>query len=96
MARASWKYYSFKQQEVLYYTKYLLDLPQDDFIIKRFTTITKLNYFVNPKLSTGKYLIKKSFSKYHIGLKFGSFTKNRKPFYFRSKKKKNVTKKYNI
>lgn len=96
MARASWKYHFYKKNEITAYVNYLLDVPQSEILSKRKTTITKLNCFNYAEVYTGKYTLEKRFSKYHIGLKLGAFTKNRKPFYFRSKKKKNVTKKYKL
>lgn len=97
LARASWKYHFFKDADVENYANYLTDAPSEfDFNSLRKTTITKLNFFKPAVISTGKYTVEKYLTKYHIGFKLGGFTKNRKPFYFRSKKKKNVTKKYNL
>jgi len=62
-------------------------------MVNRRTTLTKLNYFIPAVLYTGKWSVEKNFTRYHVGFKLGQFTKTRKPFYFRSKKKKNVTKK---
>lgn len=56
-------------------------------------TLTKLNYFIPALLHTGKWLVERNFTKYHTSFKLGQFTKNRKPFYFRSKKKKKCYKK---
>ena len=94
MARASWKYHFFKESEVEHYVNYLTDGEVFSYNNKRKTTITKLNYYLPSFVYTGKYEIERRFSRYHIGFKLGQFTKNRKPFYFRSKKKKNVTKKH--
>lgn len=96
MARASWKYHFFKDTEVEAYIDYLTDVTPNYINEKRKTTLTKLNYFLPSILYTGKYQIERRFNKYHMGFKLGQFTKNRKPFYFRSKKKKNVTKKYHL
>ena len=95
MARASWKYHFYKKNEITAYVNYLLDVPQSEILSKRKTTITKLNCFNYAEVYTGKYTLEKRFSKYHIGLKLGAFTKNRKPFYFRSKKKKMLQKNTN-
>ncbi len=52
------------------------------------TTITRLNYIHAYSLYQGKYTITRFLKKFHIGYKLGELTKTRKPFYFRSKKKK--------
>lgn len=97
LARASWKYHFFRLSEIEHYANYLTDdIKPYDVTTYRRNTITKLNYFIPTTIHTGKWSIDKDFTKYHISFKIGQFTKNRKPFYFRSKKKKNVTKKYYI
>lgn len=97
MARASWKYHPFSLTEVEQFSDYL---TEGLYFIKnkpkRNITITKLNYFHEFNIYTGKWLIEKSLTKYHFGFKLGMLTKTRKPYYFRSKKKKSVTKKYSI
>jgi len=97
LARASWKYHFFQNNEIEDYTNFLTDSYfEEQCISSRKITITKLNFFKHLSVSTGKTIVDKSISKYHVGCKVGQFTKNRKPFYFRSKKKKNVTKKYKL
>lgn len=96
MARSSWKYHFYKLEELEAYLHYITDNGYYYQLTNRKTTLNKLNFFKQGVLHTGKYTIVRRFTKYHIGLKLGAFTKNRKPFYFRSKKKKNVTKKYPI
>lgn len=94
LARASWKYHFFRKSEIEQYCEYLIDNVRPEiYYPKRHDTITKLNYFVIRKIYTGKWLVERNFTKYHTSFKVGQFTKNRKPYYFRSKKKKNVTKK---
>lgn len=98
MARAGWKYYFFKDFEVEQYSDYLFDdlvLPQ---VLnnKRHNTIHLLNYFLPVDIHTGKWTIDRKFNKYFINFKLGQFTKNRKPFYFRSKKKRFDTKKNRV
>lgn len=96
LARASWKYHFFRKNEIEHYVNYLADdIKPVDAVVYRHNTITKLNYFIPTTINSGKVLVDKNFTKYHIGCKIGQFTKSRKPFYFRSKKK-NVTKKYYI
>ena len=95
MARSSWKYHYYLKDEIEHYVSNLLDITNSDFNYRRHTTLTQLNYLNPSVIHTGKYTVERFFSKYHIGLKIGGFTKSRKPYYFRSKKK-NVTKKYPI
>lgn len=95
LARSSGKYHYYLKNEINSYISNLLDISNSESIYRRHTTITQLNQNQLGIIYTGKYTIDKFFSKYHVGLKIGSFTKSRKPFYFRSKKK-NVTKKYTI
>lgn len=93
LARASWKYHFFQSSEVEHYANYLADDIRPEAPMRnRKITLTKLNYFIPAVLHTGKWLVERNFTKYHVSFKLGQFTKNRKPFYFRSKKKKNVTK----
>lgn len=77
-----------------HYANYLTDDIKPEYpMVNRRTTLTKLNYFIPALLYTGKWSVEKNFTRYHVGFKLGQYTKTRKPFYFRSKKKKNVTKK---
>ena len=96
LARSSWKYHFYRKDEVESYVNYLTDSFDYSELVDRKTTLTKLNYYKPGTLYTGKYTIAMRFSTHHVGFKLGAFTKNRKPFYFRSKKKKNVTKKYTV
>lgn len=94
LARASWKFHFFKTQDVDNYVDYMTDANLNvTENTTRHSTITKFNYFVPANLHTGKVLVEKGFTRYHIGFKLGQFTKNRKPYYFRSKKKKKCYKK---
>ena len=89
MARASWKYHFFKNFEIEQYTNnfleesYNLNVKSNN----RNSTIHKLNYFLPVNLHTGKWVIKPTLTKLHVGFKLGQLTKTRKPYYFRSKKK---------
>lgn len=94
LARASWKFHFFQLSEMEHYANYLTDDIKPEYpMVNRRTTLTKLNYFIPALLYTGKWSVEKNFTRYHVGFKLGQYTKTRKPFYFRSKKKKNVTKK---
>ena len=95
MARSRWKFFFYKKFEVEKYVNYFLDeyVEATDINYKRFSTIHYFNFFLPVKIHFGKLSIFKSFSKYYIGWKLGSFTKTKKPFYFRSKKKRYVNNK---
>lgn len=96
MARAGWKYHSFKSEEITNYINYI---TEEDFYNEavnwnsRYKTITKLNCFDYVTIYTGKFEAEFRLSKYFIGCKLGQLSKTRKPYFFRSKKKKNVKKK---
>jgi ribosomal protein S19 len=96
VAKSSWKYHFYKKSDIECYIDYITDTQNNSYNSCRNTTLTKLNSFKPSILYSGKYTFERFFTKYHIGFKLGSFTKTRKPFYFRSKKKKNVTKKYQL
>lgn len=81
----------FKDKEIEQYINYITDENiinnlEDN---KRHLTIHKLNYFLPYRVYTGKWTIYTQLTKYHFSFKLGQLTKTRKPFYFRSKKKKN-------
>ena len=93
MAKSSWKFLNTNSKEI---SKFLIDffLPKKykgRQIVRTYTkniTINYLNYMHRYFLYQGKFEVKKKFSMYHIGFNLGQFLKSRKPFYFRSKKKK--------
>lgn len=89
MSRASWKYHHYASQDIESYINYLTEYNNPEIIFPQPTiTIHKLNYFKPIYLYTGKWGIEFKFTRYHKSFKYGQFRKTRKPFYFRSKKKK--------
>lgn len=54
----------------------------------RNSTVTPLDVAYTRSVYQGKSLVIFSTTPQHIGYKVGAFTKTRKPFFFRSKKKK--------
>ncbi len=95
MSRSSWKY--------IYHTDYDLEvfyssidnsfnLPSNN---RRSLTINRLNYTQNHYVYQGKYNVYFDTSIYCLNYKLGMFTKTRKPFFFRSKKKKKKLNLYN-
>jgi ribosomal protein S19 len=97
VARSAWKYFFFKKFELEQYINYLIEEIYEitDYNFKRITTITSLNYFIPVNIHFGKLSLSKSFTNHYIGFKLGSFTKTKKPFYFRSKKKRKCYKQIN-
>lgn len=90
MARSTLKHIYFKEIEVEQYISNIIseNLLITDLNNKRTTTINYLNVFIPVSIHFGKQYLEKTFLKYHIGFKLGAFTKTKKPFYFRSKKKR--------
>lgn len=90
MARAAWKYYYFISEDFLYYGQWLvedysnLNRKQSS----RFKTIHRLNYIIPTTIYTGKWVNREYLTKFHFGFKLGELSKTRKPYYFRSKKKR--------
>lgn len=96
MARSVSKYLYFNKYQIEHYINTLIyEDVANSFNEKRTTTIHKLNFNNEFIIHTGKWEIKKKFTKFHFNYKLGEFTKTRKPYYFRSKKK-NVNKKYKL
>ena len=96
MAKASWKYHFFKENEIEDYIDFLSESGSKiEHNTKRHTTLTKLNFHKTYNLYTGKWFFEKKFLLYNVSYKVGQYTKTRKPYYFRSKKKY-VTKKNNL
>ena len=89
MARVSWKFYPFRDQEIEAYIEHITDTYStfNDNNNKRHLTVHKLNFHMPFKIYTGKWTIQRELTKFHFGYKLGQLTKTRKPFYFRSKKK---------
>lgn len=88
MARSNWKYiYHTDYDLMVFYSKInsLFNIPEHNV---RSLTINMLNYTQNHYVYQGKYNVYFDTSIYCLNYKLGMFTKTRKPFFFRSKKKK--------
>ena len=88
MARSNWKYiYHTDYDLMVFYSKInsLFNIPEHNV---RSLTINMLNYTQNRYVYQGKYNVYFDTSIYCLNYKLGMFTKTRKPFFFRSKKKK--------
>lgn len=89
MKRSTWKYIPITYFDYYYYISKLLKLKifKNFHIAPRIKTITMLSQHWN-SVHQGKNYTIINMSQFKLGLKYGSFTKTRKPFFFRSKKKK--------
>lgn len=90
MAKSNWKFTSVYEDELyIYYSK--IDKQYLDFFNKLTLRKRTINaWTINKKflIHQGKHLVACQTTPFHQTFKFGSFTKTRKPFFFRSKKKK--------
>lgn len=90
MARSTWKFLFITSYDL--YAHFKTQIKQDcPNIFKpniRAKTLNKWNYRSVYSVPQGKYRVNIRPSLYHIGYKLGAFAKTRKPFFFRSKKKK--------
>ncbi len=90
MARSAWKYLVLYSDDLY---KYFNNLIKDSYKSKirfqdRDRTINLWNYKRKCKIYNGKISRHFSPNQFLVNLKFGIFSKTRKPFFFRSKKKK--------
>jgi len=89
MSRSTFKYLPLYQDDLKNYFLNLIETKKiKRNIISKKKTINVWNNFYTVKLHQGKYSNVFKTTDYHIGVKFGEFTKTRKPFFFRSKKKR--------
>lgn len=90
MLRVSRKFLPICYKDFLLYffLKYKSYLINTEFLNKRTLYINRLNFFLKRTIHQGKVTVLFHPTKYHIGYKSSQFTKTRKPFFFRSKKKK--------
>jgi ribosomal protein S19 len=58
------------------------------FIRNRRAVVSKLSLVTDAYVYQGKCFVLFALTPLHLGYKLGQFTKTRKPFFFRSKKKK--------
>lgn len=90
MAKSAWKFTFFSNEDLYCYARNLqiVKLKQTVNLNNRWKTINKWNYRNLYKVSQGKYKTTVRPTLYHISQKLGLFAKTRKPFFFRTKKKK--------
>ena len=94
MAKSAWKYNNYTNIDV---ENYFINLFSEnsyksEILLRnnRSFKLNKLNYNFRYRVHQGKFSVIKRFLIYSINKKLGEFSKTRRPFYFRSKKKKNV------
>lgn len=88
MSRVSWKFTWATEDDLFYFYKQIDPTFQFYFVPFRHTTVNNLNNNQEYSLYQGKYLVNIYTDKFCLNRKLGMFTKTRKPFFFRSKKKK--------
>lgn len=93
VSKSSWKYLQTNKEEMKYFLRdfYLEKKLRGKTVLptkNKSITLNHLNYNNVYIIYQGKFWVRKKFSIYTIGRNFGQFIKTRKPFYFRSKKKK--------
>ena len=94
MSRVAWKYLYFTDYDLCTYLKtQLKQSPCNDVVPNiRLKTLNRWNYSTVYFVDQGKIKVLVKPSLYHINFKLGAFAKTRKPFFFRSKKKKKMQK----
>lgn len=88
MARSCKKFLSVSISDFFQYILELEDATRNEFIVARNKTINNLNCRAIYTLHQGKVKHRLPFNEYYIGYKAGEISKTRKPFFFRSKRKK--------
>lgn len=94
MAKSSWKFFNYTTTDIYYYlNEYKLPIQhqekQNFGLVSNSFKLNPLNYMHTYKFYQGNSYTYKKFSIYNIGNKGKEFLKYTKPFFFRSKKKKN-------
>ena len=98
MSRSVWKFYNIEQVDLKkYLNEYtILDTSgskQKVYLKNNKLRINNINYMHRYIIKQYKFYSSLKFCKYNISEVIGSFIKNKKPFFFREKKKKKCLKK---
>ena len=90
MSRSAWKFTSISEYDLYTYLRTYIKrtCPLKFLPSFRLKSLNKWNYRSIYFIHQGKYTVSIRPSIYHISYKLGAFAKTRKPFFFRSKKKK--------
>lgn len=93
MAKSAWKFLKTDQKQLYMHNyEYKLLIKNQGYqkygFVKNSFIINNINYGFKYVSHIGNEYLHKKFYKYCIGLKMREFLKFKKPFYFRSKKKK--------
>ena len=88
--RSSWKYFTLESTVLEKQYGMLLGKPQPKQLVLKNRKLSVTNFFINSlcKIHQGKFSVRFRLNEFYLGYKLGQFTKTRKPFFFRSKKKK--------
>lgn len=91
MSKSNWKFLSVNKNDMIFFltNKFNLKKSKLNFFIKKNKTVNNFNKNFKGFIHFGKLWRKNKPLKLHLSNKFGMFLKTRKPFFFRSKKKKN-------
>lgn len=89
MSRSSYKYLPMYEDDMKKYFYQLVEKKvYEKVLVNKRKTIIMWNNFYIAKIHQGRYYNRISQSRLLLSYKFGEFTKTRKPFFFRSKKKR--------
>lgn len=88
MSRVSWKFSWATDDDLYLFYQTINPSFSYNFIPFRSTTVNNLNNHREFHLHQGKYHTYVYVTKFALNRKLGMFTKTRKPFFFRSKKKR--------
>lgn len=89
MSRSSYKFlplYSFEMKN--YFFKLIEKNTKKNYLVYRNLTINNWNIKPLVKIYQGRYNSVFKITPFHIGIKYSQLSKTRKPFFFRTKKKK--------
>lgn len=89
MSRSSYKFLPFFKHELNNYFFNLIEKKKiSNYKVNRNITVNYWNIKTKVKIYQGRYNSIFKITKYHIGYKYSQLSKTRKPFFFRTKKKK--------
>ncbi len=88
MSRSSYKFLYVTEEDIMQFYDSLDNMVYPSLFAPRNKTLNSLNYLANYHIHQGKVKVQFKACKFHINRKLGALTKTRKPFFFRSKKKR--------
>ncbi len=90
MLKSKWKFENITTDKIIYSIKKKLKLKKKKIHYKRHDTVLYFDINKIIPIHQGFLITKRKITKYHKYLKLGALLKTKKPYFFRSKKKKNV------